>query len=103
MDSPIIELWAFPPWLLRVSKEAYLSSSASLVTRALCADRAEASGNGGPAVILEGPEAPKAAVGVYWTTGDTMNETKLAGAVCPVVRNRRMRNRTSGGVGGRRG
>ena len=32
-----------------------------------------------------------------------MNGTKLAGAVRPVDRNRRMRNRTYGGVGGRRG
>jgi hypothetical protein len=54
-------------------------------------------------VILKGPEASTVAVGVYWTTGDTMNGTKLAGAVFPVVRNRRMRNRTSGGVGGRKG
>ncbi len=51
----------------------------SIVTRALCADRAEASGNGGPAVRLEGPEVPKVAVGVYWPTGDTTNGTKLAG------------------------
>jgi len=31
-----------------------------------------------------------------------MNGTKLAGAVCPVDKNRRIRNRTYGGVGGRR-
>lgn len=29
-----------------------------------------------------------------------MHDTKLAGAVCPVVRNGRMRNRRSGGVRG---
>jgi hypothetical protein len=32
-----------------------------------------------------------------------MNGTKLAGATCPVDKNRRMRNRTYGGVGGRPG
>lgn len=50
-----------------------------------------------------GAGSSKSGGGVYWTTGDMMNETKLAGAVCPVGRNRRIRNRTYGGVGGRRG
>ena len=49
------------------------------------------------------PEVSMRCCGARWATGDTMHETKLAGARCPVDRNRRMPNGTYGGVGGRRG
>jgi len=37
--------------------------------------------------------------GASWPTGDTTHETQLAGAVGPVHKNRRIRNRTYGGNG----
>jgi hypothetical protein len=50
-----------------------------------------------------GAGSPDGGRGVHWTTGDTMHDTKLAGAFSPVDRNRPMPNGTYGGVGGRRG
>ena len=46
--------------------------------------------------------SPEGGHGAHGPTGDMTHETQLAGAVRPVHKNRRIRNRTYGGVGGRR-
>ena len=58
-------------------------------------------GHAGANDATGGAGSSDGARGAYWPTGDTTHETKLAGAVWPVHKNRRIRNRTYGGVGGR--
>lgn len=50
-----------------------------------------------------GAGSPEGLSGCLDSAGDTSNETKLTDAVWSVDRKRRMRNRTYGVVGGRRG
>ena len=65
--------------------------------------RTEVTGKGEPAASAVEAGSLDGGRGVrIRSTGDTMNETKLAGPSGSVDRNRWMRNRTSGGVGGRR-
>lgn len=66
---------------------------------------AEARGNTGTCEPLAGPEAPKVlgALSDAQATRRTKPNSLPQISLCPVDRNRPLRNRTAGGVGGRRG